>query len=72
MHFISDIPEPAAYGANDLTKHAEVKANSTYYPSISHSYPDSTELAGWAYGKEEVYDIVRNPEGGPMFPFRAT
>ena len=27
MHFISDIPDPAAYGANALTRLAEVKAN---------------------------------------------
>jgi hypothetical protein len=26
MHLISDIPEPAAYGANDRTKPAEVNA----------------------------------------------
>jgi len=27
MHFISEIPLPAAYGANDLTRNADVKAN---------------------------------------------
>jgi hypothetical protein len=27
IHLISEIPDPAAYGANDLTKLAEVKAN---------------------------------------------
>ena len=27
MHLISDIPDPAAYGANALTRLAEVKAN---------------------------------------------
>lgn len=30
MHLISEIPEPAAYGAKDLTKIAEVKAKSIY------------------------------------------
>ena len=29
MHFISEIPLPAAYGANDLTRNADVKANKT-------------------------------------------
>jgi hypothetical protein len=27
MHLISDMPDPAAYGAKDLTNLAEVKAN---------------------------------------------
>jgi hypothetical protein len=27
IHLISEIPDPAAYGANDLTRLAEVKAN---------------------------------------------
>jgi hypothetical protein len=30
MHLISEIPDPAAYGANDLTRLAEVKANMVY------------------------------------------
>jgi hypothetical protein len=30
MHLISEIPDPAAYGANDLTRLAEVKANIVY------------------------------------------
>lgn len=30
IHFISEMPEPAAYGANDLTRLAATNANSTY------------------------------------------
>ncbi len=30
MHLISEMPEPAAYGANDLTKVAAVNANTVY------------------------------------------
>jgi hypothetical protein len=30
MHLISDIPEPAAYGANSLTRLAEVRAKIVY------------------------------------------
>jgi len=30
MHFISEIPDPAAYGANDFTRLAEVRANIVY------------------------------------------
>jgi hypothetical protein len=30
MHLISEIPEPAAYGANALTRFAAVKAKSVY------------------------------------------
>jgi hypothetical protein len=29
IHLISEIPEPAAYGANDLTRKADMKANVT-------------------------------------------
>jgi hypothetical protein len=29
MHFISDMPDPAAYGANVLTSFAAIKANRT-------------------------------------------
>ena len=47
MHFISEIPDPAAYGANDLTRRAEVKAKiifphiSTYIEQISGTPPYS-------------------------------
>jgi hypothetical protein len=30
MHFISEIPDPAAYGANDFTSAAATKANIVY------------------------------------------
>lgn len=30
MHLISEMPDPAAYGANDLTSSAAMKANSVY------------------------------------------
>ena len=30
MHFISEMPDPAAYGANDLTNFAAINANNTY------------------------------------------
>lgn len=30
IHFISEIPDPAAYGAKDLTNFAAIKANRTY------------------------------------------
>lgn len=44
MHFISDIPEPAAYGANDLTKVAEVKANRIYVESARPIRNDTRQL----------------------------
>lgn len=31
IHLISEIPDPAAYGANDLTKNAHTNANSPYH-----------------------------------------
>jgi len=34
MHFISEIPLPAAYGANDLTRNADVKANRTLQSAL--------------------------------------
>jgi hypothetical protein len=30
MHLISEMPEPAAYGANDLTRKADVKAKKIF------------------------------------------
>jgi hypothetical protein len=35
MHLISEIPEPAAYGANDLTRRAAMKAKIIYLVSAT-------------------------------------
>lgn len=66
MHLISEIPEPAAYGANDLTKVAEMKAKRIYLKSVQ----SSTCTLGATYRKEEIYDVVQEPKWRPVFPFR--
>lgn len=69
IHFISDIPEPAAYGANDLTKVADMKANRIYRIG---SVQQSRCTRGATYRKEEIDDIVQEPKRRPVFPFRTT
>ena len=39
MHLISEMPEPAAYGAKDLTRIALVYANSIYKTSAQLAFP---------------------------------
>lgn len=69
MHFISEIPEPAAYGANDLTKVADMKAKRIYHLKSVQSSRCTKDAT---YRKEEIYDIVQEPKRRPVFPFRTT
>lgn len=40
MHLISEMPEPAAYGAKDLTRAADTNAKQVYL-AVSHGNQDS-------------------------------
>ena len=65
MHLISEIPDPAAYGAKDLTRLAEVKAK-----SVCRVFSDrlGSNLDG-SYREDEVEEIVDGPYRAPSVPF---
>lgn len=68
IHLISEIPEPAAYGENDLTSVAEMNANTIFVQLVKAI---RYNRGNRAYSKEKVDNIVRKPEGSPILPFRA-
>ena len=72
MHFISEIPLPAAYGANDLTRNADVKANRILQSALNPKPQAKIESKpprknkeeggrGWrGYSKQDVKQISNN------------
>lgn len=68
MHLISEIPEPAAYGAKDLTRVAATKAKKVCQMLVS------LYAGGWleSYTKDKVEKVVHGFEAGPSVPLRAT
>jgi hypothetical protein len=69
MHLISDIPDPAAYGAKVLTSRADVNAKRPYEVSASRR---KTEEGEWlAHSKHNIKNVIERPEYGPPFELRA-
>jgi hypothetical protein len=65
IHLISDIPEPAAYGAKLLTKNAHVNAKSPYSHLISpRLISDETET----HCECDVYEPLYPYEARPRVP----
>ena len=66
IHLISEMPDPAAYGANDLTSLAEVNAN-IVYAEVSCLIRVRIFRT---YCKEDIKNIIPQPKATPSFPFR--
>jgi len=68
IHLISEIPEPAAYGANALTRLAAVKAKSVYkLVSIKRV------VVEWAmYRKYDIEYVIDRSQRSPWVPISAS
>jgi hypothetical protein len=67
MHLISEMPEPAAYGAKDLTSVAAVNAKKVYRDSV---YKNEGIMAQFSltYRRQYVYYIIRGLKSSPPLP----
>lgn len=76
IHFISEIPEPAAYGAISLTRRAATNENDAYSPLPNQSSPDTqTVWLAWVgrgiertHSENNIYDPSRRSDRAPRPP----
>ena len=67
IHLISEIPEPAAYGANERTRLAEVRANIVY--GCQQRGP---VVLREAHSKHDIQYVVDGSQRTPPVPVIAT
>ena len=65
MHLISDIPDPAAYGAKDFTRNADTNASAVYNLSVSMSWVQHGEQT---YRNANVDKVIEGLEPRPSMP----
>lgn len=67
MHLISEMPEPAAYGAKDLTSVAAVNAKKVYQDSGYKNEGIKAQFS-FTYCKKYVYYIICGLKSSPSLP----
>lgn len=67
IHLISDIPEPAAYFANESTRCADTRENNIYQKSCDEV---PVNVGDPTHRKQHIYQVPARPVRAPCMPSR--